>query len=107
MPLGADDEIVLSFGGYKYSFHLTYNTTNLRYYLDISRNEKRIISGLKLVENVNISGKYDLPDFDHGFISVIKANATDDMATRDNIGVGKPYSLLYVPYVTDEGGSGG
>ena len=103
IPDEADSSISLALGGYKYTFHFSYNTTNHRYYLDISRNGVKVISGLKLIENTIITQKHNIPDFDHGELAVLRAKATSEITTRNNIGIDSSYTLVYLPYLTKEG----
>jgi hypothetical protein len=83
-------------GGQTYNFDITYNTRDSRYRLDIYQNSEVIILGLKLVENADLLGKYNLPAFNHGGLFVVSNYKTDEPVGRDNIGTGKAYELIYV-----------
>jgi hypothetical protein len=96
VPDSANTQSNVSLGGSNYLFDFTFNDRDGRYRLTISLNGESVISGLKLIENVIITQKYDLPDFDHGELLLVKIKDTTDPAGRNNIGIGKAYELIYL-----------
>lgn len=97
VPDYSNTPTTVSLGGRDYTFYFRYNSITQRYYLDIYFGRKPIIFDLKLVEFVRLLYKYDLPDFNHGDLQVIRVNRTEEKATFGNIGFDKDYRFLYIP----------
>jgi hypothetical protein len=90
----------LTLGGKKYTFTYSYNERDSRWRLDISLAGAAVISGVKVMENQFLLGRYILPDFDHGDIVCVRFEDDGNPVGRDNLGLGKPYVLQY--YTNDE-----
>lgn len=86
----------VTLGGTLYNFEFTYNSRDERYRLSIHTDEVPVIEGMKLVEQTSPTGKYDLVNFDHGQLYVVRVQETSNQVGRDNIGSNKPYRLLYL-----------
>lgn len=86
----------VTLGGELYNFVYTYNDIEETFALDIYYQNKLMIGSLSLKEGSIITKKYDLPDFSHGELFLAKVKATDRPPTRDNVGIGKSYELIYV-----------
>lgn len=99
VPDSANATIKVTLAGITYDFKFEYFEPPTRqgsYYLTILLDGVIIIAGLKLLENVAILKKYDIPEFDHGQLIVLKLKDTSDPVGRDNLGFGKPYELIYI-----------
>lgn len=99
VPDSANATTKVSLAGTTYDFKFEYFEppgVQGAYYLTILLNGVIIISGLKLLENVALLKKYDIPEFDHGELIVLKLKDTTDPVGRNNIGFGKPYELIYI-----------
>ena len=86
----------VSLGGYKYVFTYSKNNRDGAVRLSISDDEGEIISGLKLVEEINVLSKYTLDRFDHGKLFLVRIRKGDEFPTNGNIGVEKEFALLYL-----------
>ena len=98
-PTSPDVVTPTALGGNLYQFHYQYNGStpeNKRWYLDIYLGKKLLIAGLKLIDGFPLLSKYSLVDFNHGELYVIKFKETDSVVGRDNLGIGKEYSLVYI-----------
>lgn len=87
-------EVTLSGKSYLFRFH--YSNVEDRYYLDISYKNVPVVSGLKLLEAA-LTLKQDLPEFKEGNLFLVPLQSTTEPPSRNNIGVGKPYELIYIP----------
>lgn len=96
IPDSAYSEVEVSLGGSAYNFVFNYNSMDTTYRLDIFSGGESVIYGVLLIEGSSLLGKYTLPLFDHGELFVAKLEATDRKPSRDNIGLGKAYELLYI-----------
>ena len=79
-----------------------FNSRNNSWYLDIKTGggSSDILSGIKIMPNQNLTGRYDLPLLPDGnFFCLRTQNRFDDIG-RDNFGNDKVYQLYWVP--TDE-----
>ena len=92
----ADSSAPITLGGELYDFRFNFNSLDEVYRLDIYHQQKLVIGSLDLKLGALITDKHNLPDFDHGelFLAQVKSNAVSP--TRDNVGVGKSYELIYV-----------
>ena len=57
---------------------------------------EEIVKGLTLIENFSPTIFQNLIDFDHGFLFISPAPNVTKKCTRDNLGIGKDYELIYV-----------
>jgi hypothetical protein len=96
IPDLAESETTVSLSGEKYVFRYHFSSLEQTYYLDIYYQDILVIAGLKLLAGVVITGKYDLPLFDNGFLLVAKLKETSEKTNRNNIGIGKAYELIYI-----------
>lgn len=99
-PDAAWSEQFLTLGGKKYLFTYTYNDSDERWRFSISLSGTILVSGIKILENQFLLDQYILSDFDHGDIVCVRFEDDDKDVGRDNLGLGKPYSLQY--YTNDE-----
>ena len=99
-PNAAWSEQNLTLGGVKYTFIYQYNARDSRWRFDIFLSGSTIITGVKVMENQFLLSRYVLPDFDHGDIACVNFEDDGKPVGRDNLGLGKPYSLQY--YTNDE-----
>lgn len=87
---------VVSLSGSSYVFETRYNERSSRWYINITLGGVSVINSLKVVENVNLTGRYLLDNFNDGNLFCIKIKETAEPAGRDNFGIGKDYELWYL-----------
>jgi hypothetical protein len=86
----------ITLGGFKYDFTYAFNTRDDRWRFDIvDADNNPVITGVKIMENQDLLGRYILPGFSHGGIFCIRVLETTDPVGRNNLGSGLPYSLFY------------
>lgn len=95
VPDSANEVTFIPLGGRDYRFEFDYNSRDKRYRISIFRDDISVVYGLKVVENANPTGKYDLVQFDHGELFILNTEQTDEPVGRDNFGIGKAYQLVY------------
>lgn len=95
-PESADTNIPVSLGGVLYDFHYKYNGTSECWYVDLYLNNQLLVGSLKLVEGTLPLMKYNLAEFNHGQLIVVKFKKTEEPCGRHNLGIGKDYSLVYI-----------
>lgn len=98
VPNIPESSVRVTLGGLLYTFNFRYNTTTGKYYLTITYNNTTLVSSLKLVDGVLLLKKYSISEFNHGDLFVAKMKETDESVGKDNIGVGKAYELIYIPF---------
>jgi hypothetical protein len=96
VPDSANAEQLTPLGGINYNLKFTYNTRDKRYRLAVYLDTELVIGGLKLMENSSPTGKYNIVNFDHGELALIRFEVTSENAGRSNIGFEKAYRLVYL-----------
>jgi len=87
---------IVSLSGRSYTFEITYNSRSTRWYINISLSGTEVINSLKVLENLDITGRYNLVNFDHGSLSCVRFKNTAEPVGRDNFGIDKDYELIYL-----------
>lgn len=87
---------LVSLSGKSYIFEISYNERSTRWYINITLSGEEVINSLKAIESVNMTGRYNLINFDHGELFCVRFKQTSDPVGRDNFGVGKDYELVYL-----------
>lgn len=87
---------IVSLSGKSYVFDIQYNTRSLRWYINLELNGQQIINSLKVIENINLTGRYLIDDLSEGNLYCVRVKETSEPAGRDNVGLGKDYELLYL-----------
>lgn len=85
----------MSFGGQFYNVIFRYNSRDERWRMDIYKEDVPVILGVKIMENQSLLKKHSLKDFSHGDIGCLRIEDDGKPVTRDNLGVGLPYELVY------------
>ena len=96
VPDSANAVQKVALGGLTYTFDFSYNSRDKRYRLSIALGDTPVITGMKLIESVSPTNKYNLVDFDHGQLTLIRVEDTGQEAGRGNVGLDKPYRLAYL-----------
>jgi len=87
----------IALGGSTYEFIYTTNSReDDRVRLDILLDDTVVISGVKLMEEQRLLVSYNLVNFDHGDLLVVKIKDDGAPATLANIGIGLSYELIYL-----------
>jgi len=95
VPTEAFAEYDISLAGVSYLFTYRYNERLGRWKLDISTPQgDLIIAGMSLIEGVSPNLHLVTEDFP-GSLFVVRFNETPIKASRDNLGIGKDYELVY------------
>lgn len=90
----------ISLNGVTYRFEFHFNGRDERWRMDIYLEDTPVIKGIKIMENQSLLGRYNLEDFDHGDIFCFRMEEDGNPVGRDNLGISKPYQLVY--YSNDE-----
>lgn len=86
----------ISLGGQTYQFIYSYNEFDGRWRIDIYQNQQPVMMNLMIIENQSlIRARYSPPLFDHGDLQCIRFTDDGREATFDNVGIDKPYELIY------------
>lgn len=105
-PEGGNTSQEVALGGITYTFKYTFNSTDERWRLDILLSGEPLISGMKVMEttdplatvkfDVSLTGKYDIPDFNHGELFCFNIKSTSEPVGIDNLGISKDYTITYL-----------
>lgn len=95
-PDASNSSSFVTLGGELYTIRYNFNGVDKVWRIDLYYQNKLIIASLDLKLGTLITGKYDLPEFDHGELFLAKVKATAEPPIRDNVGVGRAYELIYV-----------
>lgn len=90
-------EVPLS--GDSYLLTYRYNSRTNRWKMDISSTDgTEIKNNISLIEGFPLINHLTIPEFDDVIFVVARRNATDDLCSRDNLGVSKDYTLTYITF---------
>lgn len=91
-------EKLLTLNGNSLFITYSYNTRDNRWYFDIvDRNDIDIISGVKILPDQNLTGKYlDVNNLLNGNIYCVNTRLDGTDITRDNFGTDKKFQLWYL-----------
>lgn len=81
--------------GVTYTIQYRFNTRNTRIYMSLLLGTQELIMGMRLLELDITNGVYTNPDAPSGFFFVTPLEETDQIATLGNLGINKPYSIIY------------
>lgn len=97
-PESVYSEITVSLGGQTYNIVYTYNEIDESWRLSLYTYEGDvIIEGVKIMENEFLLGRYRLELFNHGDIACFRFSSNAKRPpTRDNLGIGKEHTLVYI-----------
>ena len=94
VPNSSYCETTLPLNGVVYTLEFKYNSTTQAWYIDIYRGDIPVVLSAKLIPDVNILKRADKTLITGNMMAVMK-NKTEEPITRNNIGEGKPYRLIY------------
>lgn len=95
VPNTAHSEINVPLGGELFNIIYSFNDRDNRWRIDLVKDGTPVLSGLKIVENVFLLSSYNVASSIDGDIACIRRQETAEGVGRDNLGVGKPYELVY------------
>lgn len=95
VPSKTNTEIKVPLSGKTYSLYFTYSRVSERHYLSIYRGSELLVAGVKLIDGSMLLGKYTIEQI-NGDMFVAKLIDTTEPPTRNNIGIGKNYELIFV-----------
>lgn len=92
----------ITLDGDTYVFRYTYNSRNGRIYLDILKDGRVSISGLKVIERASMLAQYVISRVPEGVLFVSRNDKTATTATIGNTGINKPFTILYLDKIDVE-----
>ena len=103
IPNSPESTQILSLSGVEYNLRLTFNTADKHWRLDIrDLDSNEIVSGLKIMPNQNLTWRYKyLENMPAGNIYCIRQKNDFSAVGRDNLGVDKTYTLVYLTEAED------
>ena len=99
VPSGGNNEQRIALAGVTFTFYFSYNETTKHYSLSVFKDGRLLVAGLKLMEGSLLWNKYSIDALSIGEIFVTKMKETDEPVGRHNLGLGKEYELIFVPYI--------
>lgn len=96
IPDSAFSTTSVSLNGRLYELEFSFNDTTNSWYMGIYLQKVLIGASIKLLQNVPLL-KFVKPSQLSGDLIVVMMQQTENTIGRDNLGVGKEYSLLYIP----------
>lgn len=89
----------VTLGGNLVNLHFKYNTRNSSWYLSVldSSNNDIILSGLKVMPNQNLTGRYNVEGLLSGNLWCIRNSNDFSPVDRNNLGEDKSYSIYWIP----------
>ncbi len=90
-------EQLITLNGNSLFLTITYNTRDSRWYLDLEdRNGKTVVSGVKVIPNLSLTGKYvNVNTIIGGDIYCMDLKRSSSDITRSNFGNNKQFQLWY------------
>lgn len=95
VPQATNTILRIPLDGVTYDIHFLFNKVTQRHYINIFQGGFLLAAGLKLIDGALIFDKYAISSFNGGQLMVIKAQETTEVVSRDNLGINKPYELVY------------
>lgn len=88
----------VTIGGISLTLTFKYNSRNSSWYMDIKdgSNTNTILSGIKIMPNQNLTGRYILKNFPSGNFWCIRQKNDFTPINRDNFGSDKVYALYWL-----------
>ena len=86
----------ISLAGKTYNFVFRFNSLMQRWMLDIYLNEVEVILGQGIIEGSPLFYAEPIVNFEHGILIPVRNVNTTNPVGRDNLGIGKEYSLIYL-----------
>ena len=108
IPVPTDEswsEVTVTMGGQDYTITYSFNerfaedaedTNQGRWSFKLSLNSETLVSSVLVMEQTSLLSKYNLDDFYHGDIYCLRLQDDGKPAQFDNVGIGKPYELVYL-----------
>lgn len=104
IPKDSYSEINITLSGFSYTLVFKENiresfstdTGSGRLYFDLYLEDDLIKSGIKIMENQSLLARYVLDDFLHGDIFCFRVGNDASPVVRNNVGIGKNYTLIYL-----------
>ena len=86
----------VSLAGKTYTFVFRFNSVQERWMLDIYLDNTPVILGQMIVEGFNLFYGKPITNFEHGILATVSNFEGKDKLSKDNFGIDKQYSLLYL-----------
>lgn len=81
--------------GVDYRFEFTFNSRDSLWSLSVFDGEFPVIVGNRLLVSADLFNGYVLDNFEGGTLSLMRVSNDGLPVGRDNLGIGKPYQLIY------------
>lgn len=85
-----------SLAGKTYTFTYRFNSIAERWFLDIYLDDEEVITGQMIIEGSILFYGNPIKNFEHGKIVPVRNRETTNPIGRNNLGIGKEYSLYYL-----------
>lgn len=94
-PESYDDDLKVTLNGESYVLNIWFSDSTSSYNLTIKQGEEVLIENLRLTQDTPVTFKHDIVGFE-GNIALVQTAATPEPPGKDNVGIGKPYTILYI-----------
>jgi hypothetical protein len=95
VPESAYKTIIIALNDESYDLTFRFNEADERWRVTIEKEGTVIFEGLKIVEEQWLLAQYHLPLFNHGSLYCKRIYDDGLPVGRSNLGLGKPYELIY------------
>lgn len=88
----------ISLDGRVFTLEIKWNSRNKGWYLNLwdAQQKELFISGIKVVPNQNLTGRYRIRNLTRGNLFCLTVRNTSEELGRDNFGPNRDYSLFYM-----------
>lgn len=87
----------ITLSGDSFDIIFKYNVRDDRWYFDLKDEGGNLIfSGIKVMPNQNLTGRYVKDEFNNGNLWCFRRQKDDGAVSRNNFGIGKSFELAYL-----------
>jgi len=86
----------IALGGILYDCQFYFNERDQRWRLSLYVDGDAVITGIKILENQSLLDQFILQDFRHGDITCLRLENDGEPVQFENLGIDKPYTLVYL-----------
>lgn len=97
VPDIAYSTVLINMGGETFALTFRFNERMGRWKVDISKADGTVVrNGITLIEGALPTAHLNLDELSTGSIGVFQVEATDERASRNNLGIDKAFELVYI-----------